>query len=447
MTDDRLPSATTSARRDSLVQRAHVALGGALGVFQLPDDIAIVVDHASGAYLYDIDGRRYIDYLLGSGPMLLGHAHPEIIEAVQAQVAKGLSYYTLSEPIIELAERIIDIVPCAEQVKFTSTGTEATFHALRIARAYTGRSKILKFEGGFHGVHDTALMSAMAPRQTAYPTPIPDSRGIPAQVEADVIVSRWNDVELTERLVREHSDTLAAIICEPLQRALIPAPGFLQELRRITSEHDVLLVFDEVVTGFRLARGGAQEKYGVTPDLAAFGKALSAGYPMAAIAGRADVMDLTHPRRAATGDIARFGGTMSGNPVGAVAALKSLEILGRPGVYPQLYTTAERLRNAVRAIAAERAVPVQVLGEGPVFQVLFTSEAVHDYPGVLAADMQRSKQFGWECVRRGVTTTPGEKFYVSLAHSDDDVDETIRVFADAFDATLEAVPRPVGVHS
>ena len=425
-----------TSRREELYSRAQAALGGTLGALLLPDDLAVIVDHAEGAHLYDVDGRRYIDYLLGSGPMLLGHARPEIVAAIQQQVAKGLSYYALNEPVIQLAERIIEIVPCAEVVKFTSSGTEATFHALRIARAHTGKAKILKFEGGFHGVHDYALMSAMGQTPTNYPRPIPDSAGIPQQVEDDVIIARWNDVEMTEQLVRQHAGELAAVICEPLQRALIAAPGFLHELRRITLENGVLLIFDEVVTGFRLAYGGAQEKYGVVPDIAAFGKALSAGYPMAAVTGRRQIMETTHPSRAGRDDFARFGGTMSGNPVGAAASLASLDILAGPGVYERLYATTERLRAALRSLADERGVPVQVLGEGPVFQLLFTDRPVPDYPAFLAADRVKSRQFGLECIRRGVTTTPGEKFYVSLAHSDEDIDETIAIFSAAFDAVL-----------
>lgn len=429
-----MATSTQVSRTEDLVARAHAALGGTLGMFMLPDDIAVVVERAEGAYLYDVDGKRYVDYLLGSGPMLLGHAHPQVVKAVQEQVAKGLSYYTLNEPAIRLAERMIDIIPCAEMVKFTSSGTEATFHALRIARAFTGKSKILKFEGGFHGVHDYALMSAMSSVQTSYPTPIPDSKGIPSQVAGDMLIARWNDLEMTERLIREHAADLAAVICEPLQRALIPAPGFLKELRRITEETGVLLIFDEVVTGFRLAYGGAQEKYGVTPDLAAFGKALSAGYPLAAIAGRRDVLDMTAPRRIATGDVARFGGTMSGNPVGAVASLVSLDLLGQPGVYERLYAVADRVKSAARDLAMTYDQHVRVLGEGPVFQILFARDDIIDYPGVLAADHDKSRQFGLECVRRGVTTTPGEKFYISLAHSDEDIEETIRVFEKAFEA-------------
>jgi glutamate-1-semialdehyde 2,1-aminomutase len=425
-----------ASRNRELVDRAQASLGGSLGALFLPDDLSVIVDHASGPYLYDVDGRRYIDYLLGSGPMLLGHAPPEIVEVVQQQVAKGLSYFTMSEKIVEFAERIIEIVPCAEQVRFVSTGTEATFHALRIARAYTNKPKLLKFEGGFHGVHDYALMSAHAQKQTDYPTPIPDSKGIPRSVESNVVVSCWNDVELTEEIVRAHRDELAAIICEPLQRALVPAPGFLKELRRIADENDVLLIFDEVVTGFRLALGGAQEKYGVIPDIAALGKAMSAGYPMAAVVGRKDILNVTIPGQMADG-VVRMGGTMSGNPVGAAAGLKSMEILSRDGVYPRLYDTADRLKNGLRALAFERGLNIQVLGEGPVFQMLFTNQPVNDYPDFLAADREKSRQFGLECIRRGVTTTPGEKFYVSLVHSDEDVEETIAVFAEALDALLE----------
>lgn len=429
--------ATQISRREGLVERAHAALGGSLGALFLPDDLSVIVDYAEGAYLYDVDGRRYIDYLLGSGPMLLGHAHPEIVAVVQEQVAKGLSYFTMSEKIIEFAERIIELVPCAEHVRFVSSGTEATYHALRIARAYTDKPKVLKFEGGFHGVHDYALMSAHSQKQTDYPTPIPDSKGIPRSVESNVVVSCWNDVDLTEEIVRAHRDELAAVICEPLQRALVPAPGFLKELRRITEENGILLIFDEVVTGFRLALGGAQEKYGVVPDIAALGKAMSAGYPMAAVVGRKDILNVTHPSRFASGDIVRMGGTMSGNPVGAVAGLTSLEILGRDGVYERLYDSADRLRNALRALAVERDLQIQVLGEGPVLQMLYTSQPVPDYPAFLAADREKSRQFGLECIRRGVTTTPGEKFYVSLVHSDDDIEATIAVFAQAFDALVE----------
>lgn len=417
-----------------LLERATTVLGGTVGSFKLPDDLAIVIAGGKGSRVYDVDGREFIDYLLGSGPMLIGHAHPAVVAAVQEQVAKGSTFYTLTTPAIELAERMIEAVPCAEQVKFVSSGTEATFHALRIARAYTGRAKVLKFEGGFHGVNDYAMMSAMAPRQTAYPTPIPDSAGIPHRVESDVLISRWNDVELTRQLIDEHANELAAVICEPLQRSLVPAPGFLAELRALTRRHGILLIFDEVVTGFRLAYGGAQERYGVVPDLATFGKAVSGGYPLAAIAGPAEIISVTDPTRRGQAPLAHLGGTLNGNPVAAVAGLATLEVLRQPGTYERLYAVTERLKQGLQTLATERDIPIQIVGDGPLFQAFFTEEQPTDYPGVLATDRARGRAFGLACMERGLFLNPGEKFYVSLAHTDEDVTRTLEIFGDALDA-------------
>lgn len=417
------------------LRRADTALGGSLGSFKLPPDQAAVIERGQGSKLYDVDGREYIDYLLGSGPLLVGHAHPEVVDAVQRQVALGSTFYSLNPPAIELAERIIAAVPCAEQVKFVSSGSEATFIALRIARAVTGKSKILKFEGGFHGTGDYALMSSAAPVQTHYPQPIPDSAGIPEAIEATVLVSRWNDVPSTERLIAEHAAELAAVICEPLQRSLVPAPGFLAALRDMTRRHGVLLIFDEVVTGFRLAYGGAQEHYGVVPDLATFGKAVSGGYPLAAVVGPTTLMAATDPGRKVQGDpFAALGGTLNGNPVAAVAGLATLGVLRRPGAYERLYGTTERLKSGLRELLAERGLPAQVTGEGPLFQVLFSDEPVTDYAGVLASDRARNRRFGLECVRRGLWLNPGEKFYLSLAHDTEDVERTLDIFAEALDA-------------
>jgi len=429
--------AVAASRREEYVQRANQALGGTLGALWFPEEINTVIERGEGPYLYDVDGTRYLDYLLGSGPVLLGHARPEIVAAVQEQVAKGLTYFAVNEPVVRLAERLIEIIPCAERIRFTSSGTEATFHAIRIARAASGKNKILKFEGGYHGVHDHSLMSAHAQVQTEYPHPLPDSAGIPPQVRDEVLISRWNDVELTERLVAEHAGELACVICEPLQRAIMSAPGFLKELRAITERHGVLLIFDEIVTGFRLALGGAQEKYGVVPDLATFGKAMSAGYPMAAIAGKLDVMQFADLARAGKEPLALSGGTMSGNPVGAAASLASLDILSQEGVYDRLYYAADRIKDGIRELASERDLEVQVIGEGPLFQVLFGAEPVTDYPSFLATDRDKARRLGYECVRRGLLTTPGEKFYMSLAHDDSVIEESIEIIAAAFDAVAE----------
>jgi len=423
-----------SAEQERLLHRAASAVGGCLGTFRLPDDLAIVVARGSGSRVWDTDGREFIDYVLGSGPMLIGHAHPAVVAAVQRQVELGSTFYTLNEPIIELAERMIDAIPCAEQVKFVSTGTEATLHAMRIARTYTGKPLVLKFEGGFHGVNDYALMSAMAPRPTDYPRPIPDSAGIPREVEADVLVARWNDIDLLRELIATQADRLAAVICEPLQRSLVPAPGFLAELRELTRRHGVLLIFDEIVTGFRLAYGGGQERYGVVPDLATYGKVIGGGYPLAAVAGPAEILAVTDPTRRGKAPFAYLSGTLNGNPISAVAGLATLDVLREPGTYERLYATTERLTSGLKALAAERDIPIVVAGDGPVFQVFFTDAPVHDYPDVLRTDRARARAFGLACVERGLFLNPGEKFYVSLAHTDEDVDRTLEIFASALDA-------------
>ena len=422
-----------SQRHEELLDRAERAIGGAV-TFKLPRQQTAVIARGQGSKVYDLDGREYIDYVLGSWPMLVGHAHPLVVEAVQRQVALGSTYYSLNQPAIELAELLIEAAPCAEFVKYVSSGSEATFHAMRIARAYTGKPKILKFEGGFHGGSDYAQMSAHASRPTEYPTPIPDTAGIPSEVEAEVLVSRWNDVPLTESLVTEHAHELAAVICEPLQRSLVPAPGFLAALREITQRHGVLLIFDEVVTGFRLAYGGAQERYGVVPDLATYGKAIAGGYPLAAVAGRAEIMAVTDASRKGKAPYAQIGGTLSGNPVAAVAGLATLDILRQPGSYDRLYGTTERLKSGLEELFSEHGVPAQVCGEGGLFQVFFNDQPVTDYPGVLASDRAKGRRFGLECVDRGLWLNPGEKFYVSLAHDTEDVEKTLDIFADALDA-------------
>lgn len=416
-----------SARHLQRLDEAEELMGGCPGGFKLPPEQAIVIASGKGSRVWDIDGREFIDYLMGSGPMLIGHAHPDVVDAVQFQATRGSTFYTLNEPAIELARRLVDAIPCAESVKYVSTGTEATLHALRIARTFTGRSQVLKFEGGFHGVHDYSLMSSSSPRQTEYPKPIPDSAGIPSDIEADVLVSRWNDIETTERIMTENQGRIAAVICEPLQRALIPAPGFLQALRDLTRKHDVLLIFDEIVTGFRLAYGGAQEKYGVIPDLATYGKAIAGGYPLAAVAGRRDIMDVTRPERRGKEPLAHLGGTMNGNPLAASAGLATLNVLQTEGVYDHLYRVTELLKDGLKQVAWAHGEKIQIVGEGPVFQIFFTDAAPGDYPAVLQSDRSRARQFGLNLFDEGIFLNPGEKFYVSLAHDEADVRETLAV--------------------
>ena len=254
-------------------------------------DAGIVIARGQGATVWDEDGCAYVDYLIGSGPMLLGHGHPEVMEAVLAQLPLGMTFFANNARGIELAEAIVDAVPCCEQVRFVTSGGEADMYALRLARAYTGKSKILKFEGGYHGMSAEAQMSLAPEKAVNFPTPVPDSAGIPQGVADEMLIAPFNDLEAVTSLLSEHSD-VAAIIVEPLQRILPPVPGFLKGLRSLCDQFGVLLIIDELVTGFRLAYGGAQEHYGVIPDICKLGNITGGGFRLAALGGRAEIMSL-----------------------------------------------------------------------------------------------------------------------------------------------------------
>ncbi|HEU4366878.1 MAG TPA: aminotransferase class III-fold pyridoxal phosphate-dependent enzyme [Methylomirabilota bacterium] len=419
---------------DLIARAARVLPGGVLGGHRSGPGLEFVVKDARGPYLWDADGRRYIDYLLGSGPMLLGHAHPAVVEAVQQQVPRGTTFMLLNPPIIELAEEIVRAVPGAEQVRFMSSGSEATFFALRVARAFRGRDKIMKFEGGFHGTHDYALMSVSPRSPKAFPAAMADSAGIPHAISEEVLIAPYNDLATTEALVAAHHNGLAAVIVEPYQRVIVPQPGFLQGLRAVTQRYGVPLVFDEIVTGFRLAYGGAQEYYDVVPDVAAFGKVLAGGFPLAAVAGRADIMRHFDAALEGSPDYVWQAGTLNGNPVAAVAGLATLGELRKPGVYQKIFATGTRLRDGLAAAARKHGLPAQVSGEPPVFDIIFTDRPVVDYRATLTADRRRIALFNEECLKRGVVKAVN-KVYVSLVHTDADVDETLGVF----DAALAAV--------
>lgn len=428
---------TEALSRDLLATAARCLPGACLGQNTLPEELSFVVDHGQGPRLVDVRGRTYLDYVLGSGPLLLGHAHPALVKAVQEQVARGSTFFWLSEPSIRLAEEVVRAVPCAEQVRFVSTGTEATMFACRMARAFTRREKVLKFEGGWHGLHDYAMVGNWRlPSEAPYPSPPPDVGGIPRGALESVLVAPFNDLDTTARVIEAHRNDLAAIIVEPLQRAIRPQPGFLAGLRDLTRRHGALLVFDEVVTGFRLAYGGAQERYGVVPDLAVYGKALTAGFSLAAIAGRADVMATADPARKGTLDYAALSGTLSGNALACAAGVAALGELRRPGVYPRLFALGERLRQGVVRRAATLGVPLQALGDGPIAQVFFVSP---DLPltserALRAADAKRGARFALELLARGLFVLPNTKLYLSLAHTEADVDFTLDAMEDALRA-------------
>ena len=421
-----------SALRDLLRRAGEVLAGGAISTEALPEDTAFVVERARGSKLVSVDGREYIDYVLGSGPILLGHGHPEVVEAVQAQVGRGTTYFTVNRQAIELAELLVEAIPCAEQVRFVGSGSEATLGALRIARAYTGRDRVLKFEGGYHGNHDYALMGVTPADPPPYPTPVPDAAGIPAPVRDTVLIAPFNDGETAAGIIADHREELAAVIVEPLQRALPPVPGFLPALREACRRNGVLLIFDEVVTGFRLAWGGAQERYSVTPDLAAYGKVIAGGFAGGAVAGPRELLALADPARRAAG--VALTGTLSGNPVSAVAGRATLAVLRRERdtIYPRLYDYGARLARAMSAAFARRGIPVQAPGEGPVFQLYLQDRPIREYRDTLAADGARWIAFCRAMTRRGVFLNGG-KLYCSTAHSDDDFAATLAATEAALD--------------
>ena len=415
--------------------------GGALGMFRMPEEVATVFERGEGSRIFDVSRREYIDYVIGSGPLILGHAHPAVVAAVREQVEKGTTFYGLNEPAIRLAERIARAVPCGEQLRFTASGTEATFYALRLARSYTGREKVLKFEGGWHGGHDYAQQSAAPARLADYPAPVPDSSGIPRGATQTVLVTPFNDTEAATQVIEAQGRDLAAVIVEPLQRAVPPQPGFLEALRDATRSHGVVLIFDEIVTGFRLAWGGAQERYAVVPDLALYGKTISGGHPLAAICGGSDIMVHSDSRRKGVKDFVFISGTMSGNPVSTAAGLATLDELEKDGVYPRLYELSERLRAGLEALGRELGLPLRVLGDGPVLQPFFTEGEIRNHADVLEADARTATAFGVELIRRGIFVNPNGKLYLSLSLTDADIDTTL----EAARGALEAVGPERGV--
>jgi len=391
----------------------------------------IVIRKGRGGRVWDASGNEYVDFLLGSGPMLVGHAHPEVVAAVREQLPRGTTFFASNESGIRLAEAIVDAVACAEQVRFVSSGSEATLYAMRLARAHQRRDKILKFEGGFHGMNDYALMSMAPQRAVDFPQAVPDSAGIPRKVPEEVLIAPFNDIDTAVALIRDHRAELAGAIVEPFQRLIPPRPGFLEALREVTADCGILLIFDEVVTGFRFAYGGAQEYYGVVPDLCALGKVVGGGFPLAAVAGGAEIMSHFDRRAVARDDFLTQIGTLSGNPVAAVAGLATLEILKRPGAYEQIFATGRALMEGIAELLKTAGTPARVVGEPPLFDVVFTDRAIHDYRTSLRGDAEQLGRFN-RLLRDYGVLKGDTKFYVSLAHTGEDVRHTL-------DATTAAI--------
>ncbi|WP_037316453.1 aspartate aminotransferase family protein [Ruegeria halocynthiae] len=412
------------------VARANEVLpAGGFGNF----DPGIIIARGEGSRVWDEDGNEYIDYLIGSGPMLLGHGHPEVMEAVLEQLPKGMTFFANNAKGIELAEAIVDAVPCCEQVRFVASGGEADMYAIRLARAYTGRTKILKFEGGYHGMSAEAQMSLAPSREVNFPQAVPDSAGIPDSVAEQMLIAPFNDLDAVANLLAEHDD-IAAIMVEPLQRIVPPLPGYLQGLRDLCDTHNVLLIFDEIVTGFRLAYGGAQEKYGVTPDICTLGKIIGGGFPLAALGASAEIMKhFDKAQVGAEGWLMQLG-TLSGNPVASAAGLKTMEVLRRDGVYDQLRKTGAALQQMQADALTNAGIPHRICGDETLFDLYFTNAACRDYRSAKHDDPMRNAHYNQTLRANGIFKAPG-KLYPSLAVTDADLDQT----RDAVEKAVQAI--------
>ena len=396
----------------------------------------LVIAGGSGARVRDAAGKEYVDFLIGSGPMLLGHRHPRVIEAVRRQLEHGTTFFANSEPGILLAEAICEAIPCAEKVRFTSSGSEATLYAMRAMRAFRGRPKILKFEGGYHGMNDYALMS-LAPRRRSNGTePIPDSPGIPEAIRDQMLIAPYNDLDAVTAIVEKHHDSLAGVIVEAFQRVIPPRPGFLEGLRALTRRHGLPLAFDEVVTGFRFAYGGAQEYYGVVPDLCTVGKVVGGGFPLAGLAGSEEIM--TQFDRDAVGEDGFLPqiGTLSGNPVAATAGLATLGVLREDDTYARLFDNGRRLMDGLANAMRNAGVEARICGEPCLFDVVFTGQPIVDYWSVENGDKAKAARFDEVLLEHGVLRGRG-KFYVSVALTDEDIEHTFG----AFEAAAAALAR------
>ncbi|MEK7403722.1 MAG: aspartate aminotransferase family protein [Acidobacteriota bacterium] len=414
----------------ALLARARASLaGGVSSPFRARFPVPLYLADASGSRVTDVDGNQYIDYTLAWGPLILGHRHPRLVEAMRRQAERPQIYGAEHELEFLVAEKMQQLVPCAERVAFTSSGSEAVQLALRLVRAATGRNLILKFEGHYHGWMDSVLLShhpgAAEVGPADDPRVVPESRGQTPNAAENVLVASWNCIDAVEHIFRERGAEIAAVILEPVlcnSGCLLPLPGYLEALRRISDQHGALLIFDEIITGFRLAPGGAQSHYGVVPDLATFGKALAGGAPLSAVAGRKEIMELMF------GGGVSFGGTFNGNPVSLACAHVVLEELARDGgaALARANRTGQALMEGIRAAAARQGVALQVCGFGAAFALHFTGKReLRDYRDTLEDDRERLARFLLRALEEGIYILPDGRLYVSTAHTDEDVAETL----------------------
>ena len=434
-----LSSFTNAPRRtqEEYYESAEQCFPGAgLGGYSLASDVRFIIERGQGSRVISVDGRSYIDYCGGAGANILGHCHAEVVDAIQHQASRGLHYFgTLNDTAIELAEVLIDIIPCAESVVLTTTGSEATFYAMRIARAYTGRTKVLKFEGAYHGNHDYSSFSLFPTQPADYPLGKSDSGGVPDVLTDTVLICPYNDLQMAEKIIRQNKDDLALVIVEPIQRIIFAQPEFMAGLRKICDDNNVLLMFDEVVTGFRMALGGGQEYFGVTPDLASYGKIVGGGGPGGCIAGRRDILDTANPKRKGSDDYAYINGTLHGNPVGAAAGLKTLEIIQRAGFYEHLYDLSDKLLSNMQKILDAHSIPAIAAGSRSFWQFLFVGQAPKAQTDIMNSDMDAMRRLDSELLKRGIYVLPGVRRFTSSVLTAEDVAQTL----DALEQSCKAI--------
>jgi glutamate-1-semialdehyde 2,1-aminomutase len=434
-------------KSQQMLTEAAVVIPGGVNTCRRQSTHGLCFERGSGAYLWDLDGRRYVDYHAAYGAVFLGHSHPAVTERVSAAIRDTVLFGAgVTRAEVALARKIVEHLPSAEQVLVCNSGSEATYHAIRLARGVTGRDKIVKFQGCYNGFHDYVLRNVMSPAELVGRR-APESKGmLDAAIDA-TLVARFNDLDDVEATLADHPEQVAAVIVEPVAHnspGLIPRPGFLEGLRRLCDREGAVLIFDEVITGFRHHLGGYQAIAGVLPDLTTLGKAIANGFPIAAVAGRRDLMEryTTHP----DGDV-HFGGTYNGNSVAVEAALATVEQLEDGRAHERVFALGERMRDGLREIAARAGVPAVVGGLGSLFVLCFMEGPLDSYDDVLRNDNALFVRYRRELIARGVFEMPESlgRSHISASHTEDDIDRSLAAAEEALAAALDASARPRGV--